>query len=183
MNQASLRKTFTGEVTMKISMFQASVPTFIQMLNNLSAILEKAEAHAAAKRIDPAVLINSRLYPDMYPLSRQVQIATDNAKGCAARLAGLEPPRYEDNEATFPELIARIRKTTDYLAGFKPEQIDGSEEKTVILKFRDSSRTFVGMPYLLNYVLPNIYFHIATAYGILRHNGVEIGKNDYLGKS
>ena len=168
---------------MKISMYQASVPTFILMLNNLSAILEKAAAHAAAKKIDPAVLVNGRLYPDMYPLSRQVQIATDNAKGCAARLAGLEPPKYEDNEATFAELIARIRKTTDYLAGFKPEQIDGSEEKTVVLKFRDSSRTFTGMPYLLNYVLPNIYFHIATAYGILRHNGVEIGKNDFIGKS
>lgn len=168
---------------MKISMYQASVPTFILMLNNLSAILEKAAAHAAVKKVDPAVLINSRLYPDMFPLSRQVQIATDNAKGSVARLAGLEPPKYEDNEATFSELIARIRKTTDYLATFKPEQIDGSEDKTITLKFRDSSRTFVGMPYLLNYVLPNIYFHIATAYGILRHNGVEIGKQDFLGKS
>jgi hypothetical protein len=164
-------------------MYQASVPTFILMLNNLSAILEKAAAHAAVKKVDPAVLINSRLYPDMFPLSRQVQIATDNAKGSVARLAGLEPPKYEDNEATFSELIARIRKTTDYLATFKPEQIDGSEDKTITLKFRDSSRTFVGMPYLLNYVLPNIYFHIATAYGILRHNGVEIGKQDFLGKS
>lgn len=168
---------------MKISMYQASVPTFILMLNNLSAILEKAAVHAEAKKIDPAVLINSRLYPDMFALSRQVQIATDNAKGCVARLAGLEPPKYEDNEASFPELIARLRKTTDYLAGFKPEQIDGSEEKTITLKFRDSSRTFVGMPYLLNYALPNIYFHIVTAYAILRHNGVDIGKQDFLGKS
>lgn len=168
---------------MKISMYQASVPPFILMLNNLSAILEKAAVHAEAKKIDPAVLINSRLYPDMFALSRQVQIATDNAKGCVARLAGLEPPKYEDNEASFPELIARLRKTTDYLAGFKPEQIDGSEEKTITLKFRDSSRTFVGMPYLLNYALPNIYFHIVTAYAILRHNGVDIGKQDFLGKS
>ena len=112
-----------------------------------------------------------------------MQIATDNAKGCVARLAGLEPPKYEDDEASFPELIARLRKTTDYLAGFKSEQIDGSEEKTITLKFRDSSRTFVGMPYLLNYVLPNIYFHIVTAYAILRHNGVDIGKQDFLGKS
>lgn len=168
---------------MKISMYQASVPPFILMLNNLSAILEKAAVHAEAKKIDPAVLINSRLYPDMFALSRQVQIATDNAKGCVARLAGLEPPKYEDNEVSFPELIARLRKTTDYLAGFKPEQIDGSEEKTITLKFRDSSRTFVGMPYLLNYVLPNIYFHIVTAYAILRHNGVDIGKQDFLGKS
>ena len=168
---------------MKISMYQASVPSFVLILNNLSAILEKAAAHAEVKKIDPAVLLNSRLYPDMFPLVRQVQIATDNAKGCSARLAGLEPPKYEDNEATFSELIARIRKTTEYLGTFKPEQIDGSEDMTIILKFRDGSRTFVGMPYLLNYVLPNVYFHVATAYGILRHCGVEIGKQDYLGKS
>ena len=168
---------------MKISMYQASVPPIILMLNNLSAILEKAAAHADAKKIDPTVLINSRLYPDMYPLSRQVQIATDNAKGSVSRLAGVEVPKYEDNESTFQELIARIRKTTDYLATFKPEQIDGSEDKMVVLKFRNHSRTFTGLPYLLNYVLPTIYFHITTAYGILRHNGVEIGKQDYLGKS
>ncbi len=168
---------------MKISMYQASVPTFTLMLNNLSAILEKAAAHAEAKKIDPAVLLNARLYPDMFPLSRQVQIATDNAKGCAARLAGAEPPKYEDNETTFSELIARIRKTAEYLATFKPEQIDGSEDRAITLKFRDTTRKFVGMPYLLNYVLPTIYFHITTAYGILRHNGVEIGKQDFLGKS
>jgi uncharacterized protein len=168
---------------MKISMYQASVPPIVLILNNLSVILEKAAAHAEAKKIDPTVLINSRLYPDMYPLSRQVQIATDNAKGCVSRLAGVEAPKYEDNESTFQELIARIRKTTDYLATFKPEQIDGSEEKRVELKFRTYNRTFTGLPYLLNYVLPTIYFHITTAYGILRHNGVEIGKQDYLGKS
>jgi len=168
---------------MKISMYQASVPTFILMLNNLSAILEKAAAHVEVKKIDPAVLINSRLYPDMYPLARQVQIATDNAKGSVARLAGLEPPKYEDDETSFSELIARIRKTTDYLGTFEPEQLDGSEERTVVLKFRNGSRSFVGLPYLLNYVLPTIYFHITTAYGILRHNGVEIGKQDYLGRS
>ncbi len=167
---------------MKISMYQASVPSFILMLNNLSAILEKAAAHAEAKKIDPSVLINSRLYPDMFALARQVQIATDNVKGSVARLAGVEPPKYEDDETTFAELIARIRKTTDYLATFKPEQIDGSEEKAITLKFRNSSREFVGMPYLLNYVLPTVYFHIVTAYGILRHNGVEIGKQDYMGK-
>lgn len=167
---------------MKISMYQASVPTFILMLNNLSAILEKAAAHAEVKDIDPAVLINSRLYPDMYPLASQVQIATDNAKGCAARLAGVEPPKYEDNEASFAELIGRIRNTVEYLTAFKPEQIDGSEDKTVVLNFRTGNRTFVGLPYLLNYVLPTIYFHITTAYGILRHNGVELGKLDYLGR-
>jgi len=168
---------------MKISMYQASVPAFTLMLNNLSAILEKAMAHADAKKIDPAVLVNARLYPDMFPLSRQVQIATDNIKGSVARLAGLEPPKYEDNEVSFPELIARLRKTADYLATLKPEQIDGSEDRTITLKFRDTTRTFVGMPYLLNYVLPNVYFHITTVYGILRHNGIEIGKQDYLGKA
>ncbi|MEJ2553904.1 MAG: DUF1993 domain-containing protein [Gammaproteobacteria bacterium] len=168
---------------MKISMYQASVPTFILMLNNLSDILEKAAAYGEAKKIDPTVLINARLYPDMYPLVRQVQIATDNAKGSVARLAGEEPPKYEDNETSFAELIARIRKTVDYLAGFKREQIDGSEEKTVVLKFHHSSRSFAGLPYLLNYVFPTIYFHITTAYCILRHNGVELGKRDYLGNS
>lgn len=168
---------------MKISMYQASVPTFIHMLGNLSAILEKAVVYAEAKKIDPAVLVNGRLAPDMFPLSKQVQIATDGAKGCAARLAGLEPPRYEDNERTFPELVARIRKTIDFLATLTPEQIDGSEEKTITLKFHETTKTFAGMPYLLNYVLPNLYFHTTTAYAILRHNGVEIGKQDYLGKT
>lgn len=168
---------------MQISMYQASVPRFMNMLGNLAAILEKAAAHAEAKKIDPAVLVNARLFPDMFPLARQVQIATDGAKGCAARLAGLEPPRYEDNEASLPELIARLRKTIDYLASFKPEQIDGSEERVVTMKFRDGTKTFVGLPYLLDYVLPNFYFHVTTAYAILRHNGVELGKQDYLGRT
>lgn len=168
---------------MQISMYQASVPRFMNMLGNLAAILEKAAAHAEAKKIDPAVLVNARLFPDMFPLARQVQIATDGAKGCAARLAGLEPPRYEDNEASLPELIARLRKTIDYLASFKPEQIDGAEERVVTMKFRDGTKTFVGLPYLLDYVLPNFYFHVTTAYAILRHNGVELGKQDYLGRT
>lgn len=168
---------------MQISMYQASVPRFIHMLGNLAAILEKAAAHAEAKKIDPAVLVNARLFPDMFPLARQVQIATDGAKGCAARLAGLEPPRYEDNEASLPELSARLRKTIDYLASFKPEHIDGSEERIVTMKFRDGTKTFVGLPYLLDYVLPNFYFHVTTAYAILRHNGVELGKQDYLGRT
>ncbi len=167
---------------MKISMYQASVPTFINMLNNLAAILEKAAAHAETKKIDPAVLVNSRLYPDMLPLSTQVQIAADNAKGSAARLAAVEPPKYEDNETTFPELIARVQKTVSYLKTFKPEQIDGSEEKTIVLEMRTRTLTFQGMPYLLNFVLPNFYFHVTTAYDILRHCGVELGKRDYIGK-
>ena len=167
---------------MTISMYQASVPVFIRMLNNLIAILEKAAAHAEARKIDPAVLINSRLYPDMFPLSRQVRIATDAAMSGAARLAGMEPPKYEDNETTFAELIERIRKTIAYVNGLKPEQIDGSEKAKIEIKVRDGMLTLDGLTFLLNRVLPNFYFHIATTYGILRHNGIEIGKKDYLGK-
>lgn len=162
-------------------MYQASVATFIRMLNNLTAILEKAAAHADAKKIEPAVLINSRLYPDMFALGRQVQIATDHAKGCGARLAGMEPPKFEDNEATFPELIARVRKTVAYLNELKPEQIDGSEERTITLPMRTRTLTFRGLTYLLNFALPNFYFHVTTAYDILRHNGVELGKRDFIG--
>lgn len=167
---------------MSISMYQASIPPILRTLTNLRAVLEKAAAHAEARKIDPSVLVNARLYPDMFPLSRQVQIATDNAKGAASRLAGKEPPKYEDNESTFPELVARIDKTIALLETFKPEQIDGSEDKTIMLPMHDRTLTFKGMPYLLDYVLPNIYFHVTTAYGILRHNGVEIGKKDFLGK-
>jgi hypothetical protein len=167
---------------MTISMYQASVPVFIRMLNNLCAILEKAAAHAEAKKIDPAVLTNSRLYPDMLPLARQIHVATDQAKGCGARLAGIEPPKFEDIEMTFPELIARIQKTISFLRELKPEQIDGSEKRTVTLQVRGSTLTFEGMAYLLNFALPNFYFHVTTAYDILRHCGVEIGKRDYLGR-
>ena len=167
---------------MTISMYQASVPVFIRMLNNLIAILEKAVAHAEARKIASAVLLNSRLYPDMFPLSRQVQMASDTAKGGAARLAGMEPPKYEDNETTFPEMIERLRKTIAYLNTLKPEQIDGSEKKAVTLKVRDEMLTFEGLTFLLSRALPNLYFHVSTAYAILRHSGVEIGKKDYLGK-
>ncbi|HEY5682698.1 MAG TPA: DUF1993 family protein [Sulfuricaulis sp.] len=167
---------------MIISMYRASVPVFIHMLGNLSAILDKGAAYAESKKIDPAVLINSRLFPDMFALNRQVQIATDVTKGCAARLAGQEPPSYADTETSFPELKARVDKTIAFLKTFKPEQIDGSEEKTVSLKVGGKPTSFQGLPYLQHYVLPNLYFHTTTAYGILRHNGVELGKKDYLGK-
>jgi len=163
-------------------MYQASVPVFIRTLGNLSAILAKGAAHAEAKKIDPLVLVNSRLFPDMFPLSRQVQIASDTAKGAAARLAGMEPPSYEDNEKTFPELIARLDKTVEFLKTFKPEQIDGSEERTVNIKVAGQPMTLQGMTFLLQRALPNLYFHTTTAYAILRHNGVEVGKKDYLGK-
>ncbi|GBL46553.1 hypothetical protein SFMTTN_2368 [Sulfuriferula multivorans] len=167
---------------MSISMYLASVPPILRALTNLRAILEKAAAHAEARKIDPAVLVNARIFPDMLPLVRQVLIATDNAKGAASRLAGMEPPKYEDNETTFQELMARIDKTIALLQTFNPEQIDGSEDKTISLPMHDKTLTFKGMPYLLEYVLPNIYFHVTTTYAILRHNGVEIGKQDFLGK-
>jgi len=167
---------------MTISMYQASVPTMIRALNNLAAVLEKGAQHCEAKKIDPAVLVNARLYPDMFPLSKQVQIATDAAKGGAARLAGLEPPTYEDNEATFAQLVERARRTVKYLETLKPGQVDGSEERTVTWKAGDQTRSMQGMPYLLNRVFPNFFFHCTTAYNILRHNGVEIGKQDFLGK-
>lgn len=166
---------------MTISMYQASVPPMIKTLSNLRNLLEKAATHTEAKKIDPAVLINARLYPDMFPLSRQVQIATDMAKGAASRLAGNEVPKYEDNEATFPELVARLDKTIALLQTFKPESIDGSEDNIITLPMRDRTLTFKGLAYLLDYVLPNVYFHTTTAYAILRHNGVEIGKKDFLG--
>ena len=166
---------------MTISMYETSIPVFIRNLKNLAAILAKGASYADAKKIEPAVLINSRLFPDMFPLVRQIQIASDIAKGCGARLAGQEPPKFEDNEATFPELFARIDKTVAYLQTLKPEQINGSEGKTVTLQIRNNTLTFLGMPFLLNFALPNFYFHVTTAYDILRHCGVEIGKQDFIG--
>lgn len=166
---------------MSITMYQASIPVFVRMLGNLSAILDKAAAHAEVKKIDPSVFITARLAPDMYPLSRQVQIAADVAKGCAARLAGIDVPSYEDNESTFPELQARIAKTIAFIQSVTPEQIDGSEEREITLKFGSKEFHFLGQPYLLNFVYPNVYFHITTTYAILRHNGVELGKADYVG--
>ncbi len=166
---------------MPLSMYQASVPVFIRGLGNLSAILKKAEAHAAAKKIDPAVFIQARLAPDMLALPRQVQIATDGVKGCAARLAGVDVPSYADTESTFPGLQERLAKTMSFLQGFRPEQIDGAEEKPVSLKIAGRELSFKGRPYLLDFVIPNFFFHVTTAYGILRHNGVEIGKTDFLG--
>jgi len=168
---------------MKLSMYHASVGAFIRQLNNLAAILEKGAAHAEAKKIDPKVLLNSRLFPDMFPLVRQVQIATDTALAGAARLAAVDVPTQEDNETTFAELVARVRKTIAYLETLKSEQFEGSEERTVTWQTRSSTKTMQGMPYLQNHLLPNLYFHITTTYNILRHSGVELGKMDFLGKS
>lgn len=166
---------------MTISMYQASVPVFMRQLRNLSAILDKAIAHAAAAGLDPAELVAARLAPDMLPFSNQVQIASDNAKGCAARLAGVEPPRWEDKEQTLPELQARIARTLNFLQGFEPGQIDGSEAREITLKLRDRELKFSGQDYLLCFALPNFFFHVVTAYDLLRHKGVPIGKRDYLG--
>jgi len=166
---------------MQISMYRASVPVFVRNLRNLIAILRKAEAHAAERKIGEAVLLNYRLAPDMFPLTRQVQIATDMAKGCVSRLAGVEIPAYDDTEATFGELVARLEKCIAYLEGFRPEQIDGTEDKTVVLKRPSGDVTYRGLPYLLEYVHPNVYFHCTMAYAILRHCGVSIGKKDFIG--
>nr|WP_322708661.1 DUF1993 domain-containing protein [Nostoc sp. ChiSLP03a]MDZ8209763.1 DUF1993 domain-containing protein [Nostoc sp. ChiSLP03a] len=167
---------------MTISMYQALIPVSIRTLNNLINILEKGAAYAETKKIDPNVLINSRLSPDMFPLSKQVQIASDIVNRGAARLAGIEPPKFEDNETTFGQLIDRIQKTIFHLNTFKPEQIDGSEEREITLQMRDNTLSFQGMPFLLYFVLPNLYFHVTTAYDILRHCGVELGKGDFLGQ-
>ncbi|WP_437509383.1 DUF1993 domain-containing protein [Sorangium sp. So ce1099] len=166
---------------MAISMYQASVPLFVKMLGNLSVILKKAADYAEAKKIEPRVLLDARLAPDMLSLTRQVQIASDTAKGCGARLAAVDVPKYEDNESSFDDLQARIAKTIDFLNGLKAEQIDGSEEREVTIPTRDQPLKFQGLPYLQYFVLPNFYFHVTTTYAILRHNGLDIGKMDYLG--
>jgi len=166
---------------MAISMYQASAPRFTNMLKNLSAVLDKAQAHAEAKKIEPAVLLGCRLRPDMFTLTRQVQVACDNAKGAVARLAGVEVPKHEDTEQSFADLKARIAKTVDFVASFKPAQIDGTEEKEIQLKLGPLDVKWKGMQYLLGFALPNFYFHVVTAYDILRHNGVEVSKRDYIG--
>jgi uncharacterized protein len=166
---------------MTISMYQASAPRFAHTLNALAAILDKAQAHCDAKKIDPLALTGFRLYPDMLPFTRQIAIACDTAKGAVARLGGVEIPRHEDTEKTFPELKARIVKTVDFIGGVKAAQVDGSEDKPIVLKLRGNEVNFTGLSYLLGFALPNFYFHAVTAYDILRHNGVELGKKEFLG--
>ena len=168
---------------MKITMYDACVPTISRALNSLAGVLEKGAAHAEAKKIEPATLIASRLFPDMFTLAKQVQVACDISKGGASRLAQVEPPAYEDNEATFAQLIERLRKTVAYLETLKPEQFEGAEDRTVTWKTRTAEKSMQGLPYLFNHVLPNVFFHTTTAYDILRHNGVEIGKQDFLGRT
>jgi uncharacterized protein len=166
---------------MIISMYQASVPRFVNILGNLSKILDKAQAHVDAKKLDAGALTTYRLFPDMLPMTTQVQIACDTAKGAVARLAGVEIPVYEDNETTLAELKARIAKTIAFIQTVTPKQIDGSEDKEIVIKRRDKETRDKGMQFLLDTALPNFYFHVTTAYNILRHNGIEIGKRDYLG--
>jgi hypothetical protein len=166
---------------MKLTMHQAGAGRFAAMLRNLSAILDKAEAYAAARKIDPAALTAFRLYPDMFPLTRQVQIACDTAKGAVARLAGVEIPTHEDTEQTFAELKARIAKTLDFIASVPAAKIDGADEREVTIRQRGQDVKMSGLQYLLAVAQPNFYFHVATAYNILRHNGVELGKRDFLG--
>ncbi len=167
---------------MKISMYEASIPTFLHSLNSLKAILEKGIAHAEARKFDPNLLAATRLTVDMLPLTRQIQIASDAAKGAAARLTGVDPPKFEDNETTVADLIARIGKTVDYLQGFKPEQFEGSDERTITIATPRQTFTFPGLVFLRHWAIPNFFFHVTTAYNLLRANGVEIGKADYLGR-
>jgi hypothetical protein len=165
-----------------MSIYAASIPTFVQMLNSLSAVLDKAENHAAAKKIAPEVLPTSRLYPDMLPLTRQVQIACDFAAKTTARLTQADIPTTPDTETTIPDLRARIAKAIDYLKGFKPEQFNGADSREVTFPVGPGTNmTLKGQLYLHHYAMPNFYFHVVTAYDILRHNGVEIGKRDFLG--
>ncbi len=167
---------------MSLSMYQSSIPVFIRLFDALTAILDKAAAHAAAKKFDTSVYLTMRLAPDMLTFAHQIRIASDNAKGCAARLAGVEPPKFADEEKTLDELKERLAKTSAYLKTLKPEQFNGSETRAITLEMRSGTLHFNGLDYLLNFGLPNVYFHVTTAYNLLRHAGVDIGKKDFLGK-
>lgn len=164
----------------QISMHGASAPLFVRMLKNLSAMLGKAEAHAKAKNYDPVNLLTARLAPDMFTLTRQVQIATDHAKGALARLAGLEPTPLADTEASFAELQARIARTIALVEAVQPAQLTGAEDREIVIKIPNAELKFSGLDYLMTWAIPNFFFHLTTAYAILRHNGVEVGKRDYL---
>jgi uncharacterized protein len=167
---------------MSLSMYTATVPTCTRALNNLAAILEKGAAYAEARKIAPAVLLTTRLFPDMLPLAAQIHIANDIAQGGAARLAGAEVPTFEQKERSLAEWIAATRATIAYLESLKPAQFEGSEDKNITWQTRSSTRNMQGTPYLFNHVLPNVFFHVTTAYDILRQAGLELGKMDYLGR-
>jgi hypothetical protein len=166
---------------MSLNIYEVSIPVLIRGLTNLSAIIEKAAAHAAAKNIDPVVLAQARLYPDMHPLTRQVQIACDTAKGAAARLAGLEVPKHEDNEVSLADLKHRIAKTLDFLKSVSVDRLNGAETRAIEIVSPNRTLKFTGLSYLTNFVLPNFFFHESVTYALLRQNGVEVGKADFLG--
>jgi hypothetical protein len=168
---------------MAISIYDQTVPIFSSMLSNLAGLLAKAEADAAARKIEPEVFLNARLAPDMFHLIKQVQIASDIAKNGLARLAGVEVPKWADDEKTLADLNRRVQKTRDYVESFKPAQFEGAEDRTIELKLGPTTRTFTGQSFLLTFVIPNLYFHVTAAYAILRHNGVQIGKGDFLPKA
>jgi hypothetical protein len=165
---------------MSITMYTASVPVFVRLLGNLSKWIDKAEAHAQAKKFDPSVYLSARLAPDMLHFTRQIQIACDGAKFCMARLAGVEAPKYEDNEASLADLKGRIAKTMAYIQSVPAEQVVGSEDRDINVPRRDGVLVMKGEAYLKHYAMPNFYFHVTTAYALLRHNGVELGKADFL---
>ena len=167
---------------MAISLYDVTIPVLSAALTNLDGILDKAIAHATTKKIDSKVLAETRLIADMMPLARQVQTACDNAKGLAARLAGIDVPKHEDNETTLPELQARIAKTLAFLNTVRPEQLDGAESREIVLTFPGMTLKFTGHTYVTTFVIPNFFFHVTMAYAVLRQNGVDIGKGDYLGK-
>ena len=167
---------------MTTSLYVVTIPLFTQMLGGLSAVLAKAEAHVVARQIDPNALLQARLFPDMFPLLRQVRVACDFAKSVSARLAGVEMPNFEDNEQTFADLQARIAKTLAFIGSLTPQQFEGSESREIVTQAgTPKEKRFSGQSYVLNYGLPHFFFHVSTAYGILRHNGVELGKKDYIG--
>jgi uncharacterized protein len=166
---------------MKISMYSMSVETFLPMLGTLSSLLNKGLKHSADKKFEPGVLVNARLAPDMLPLSRQIQIACDMAKNGSSRLAGQEAPRFEDNETTMEELLTRVTRTIDHVKSIPANAIDGSEDRDIKIPMRDRTLEMKGLPFLKTWALPNFYFHVVMAYAILRHNGIEIGKRDFLG--
>lgn len=166
---------------MSVSLYDVSIPIFTLSLNNLSTILDKAVSHSQQKKVEPKVLPETRLIADMLPLSAQIQIACDTAKGAAARLAGVEIPKHEDTEATLAELKARVAKTLDFIKTLRPEQLQGAETREIVLQFPQTTLKFNGVSYLTNFVLPNFFFHVTMAYALLRKNGVELGKRDFLG--
>jgi hypothetical protein len=167
---------------MSLSIHDASVPVLARALTNLAGIIEKGRLHAESEKVEPAVLLGMRLSPNMFAFTRQVQVVTDTAKGCMARLAAVEAPKYDDTEASFGELKQRVEKTLAYVKGFEPRQLEAADSRAIVVKFPNSTLNFKsGWDYLLSFVLPNVYFHSSMAYGILRHAGVELGKSDFLG--